>query len=93
MESKLQRKIIKYLEKRHWYVLKIVICNKAGHPDIEAVKDGRLIYIEAKDKGKKAKPLQEYRHEQLRGHGFPVLVIDDYNDFLIRMSELFARAK
>lgn len=84
MESKLQRKIIKYLEgrKRKWYVIKIVTCNKPGHPDIEAYREGRVVFVECKDKGKKAAPLQEYRHEQLRGHGFNVFVIDDYEDFL-----------
>lgn len=82
MEAKLQRRIIKFLEKHRWYVVKIVICNKPGHPDIEAYRNGIVIFIECKDAGKKAKPLQDYRHEQLRGQGFLVFVIDDYSEFL-----------
>lgn len=82
MESKLQGKIIRYLEKRKWYVLKVIRCNKSGHPDIEAFREGKVFFIECKNADKEAKPLQEYRHDQLRGHGFPVFVIDDYKYFL-----------
>ena len=35
-ESKLQTKIIKYLESLGWYVRKIITCNKNGTPDIIA---------------------------------------------------------
>ncbi len=81
MESKLQRKIIAYLEKKGWYVLKVVSSNKSGHPDIQIMRDGQTIFIEAKDKGKKPSKLQLYRHEQLRERGFTVLVIDDWEVF------------
>lgn len=82
MESKLQMKIIKYLETHGWYVLKVVACNKSGHPDITAFRGGKVIFIECKDIGKKPTKLQEVRHQQLRRSEFDVYVFDDYVEFL-----------
>jgi hypothetical protein len=86
-ESKLQSRIIKHLTEKGYYVLKINVCNRPGHPDLEVMwKDkkgvGRLIFIEVKDKGKKPSILQTYRHEELRNHGFAVHVIDSWEEYL-----------
>lgn len=81
MESKLQSKIIKYLEAKGWYVLKVMRCNKSGHPDLSCFKDKRCVFIEVKDEGEKAEPLQELRLGQLSGLGFQSFVIDRWSDF------------
>lgn len=82
LESKLQAKIIKHLKSCGWLVNKIIRCSNAGWPDIECYRNKIAVFIEGKAKGKKAKPLQEYRHEQLRGQGFEVYTIDNFEDYL-----------
>ena len=37
---------------------------------------GRIHFVEVKAPGKKPRPLQKHRHEQLRALGFRVVVID-----------------
>jgi len=82
-ESRLQRKIVIDLEKQGWDVTKIMLCNKPGSPDLECKKEIRQIfYMEVKAKGKKATPLQLYRHEILRKMGFPVFVVDSWDKYL-----------
>lgn len=82
-ESKLQRKIIMDLEKEGWDVLKISLCNKPGYPDLECKKKLRQIfYLEIKDEGKEAEPIQLHRHDKLRDMGFPVFVVDNYDEYL-----------
>lgn len=82
MESALQKKIINYLKRKGWYVVKIVMSNTNGIPDIWAGKKGKCIWIEVKDKGEIAEPLQLVRHEELRAQGFQVFVIDTWEGYL-----------
>ena len=50
----------------------------AGVPDrIVLMPKGRAAFVEVKRKGEKPRPLQEYRHRQLRALGFKVYVLDD----------------
>ena len=86
MESKLQKQVIKLLEKSGWYVLKVVSSNKSGHPDITAFKDRKTIFIELKSKSKKPTPLQEHRMEELRKQGFRCFVFDDLTTFKYAMA-------
>lgn len=82
-ESKLQKKIRLDLEKDGWYVVKVMLCNKPGFPDLMPLKNRRQIFfIEVKDKGKKAEPLQEYVHDILRKIGFNVFTIDTWEKYL-----------
>ena len=60
-ESKLQAKIIKLLEKHGFYVVKTIVSNKKGVPDILACSPkGRFVAIEVKYGRNKASKLQEY---------------------------------
>lgn len=77
-EGRLQRKIIKDLDLSGWEAHKVMKSTKSGWPDVEAFKAKRTIFIETKSKGKKAKPLQVYRHDRLRAQGFDVFVIDTW---------------
>lgn len=81
-ESKLQRKIISDLRKSGWDVVKIILCNKPGQPDVQAGKNKRMIFIECKDEDKDAEPLQKYRHKQLISKGFDVFVVDTWEMYL-----------
>lgn len=80
-ESKLQRKIRLDLEKNGWEVVKIIICSKPGWPDLQAYKNKRTIFIEAKAPKKSAEPLQEYRHDKLRDQGFEVYVTRTWEEY------------
>ena len=77
-ESLLQARILDDLVSMGWVVHKVVLSSKDGWTDIEAFRNKIAIFIECKAPGKKARPLQEYRHDQLRGQGFDVLVIDSW---------------
>lgn len=49
-----------------------------GLPDrIVLLPGGRMGFVEVKAPGKKARPLQESRHELLRSLGYRVYVLDD----------------
>ena len=77
LESKIQTKIIKYLESIGYFVIKIMKCNKNGIPDLIAIKDGKAYFIECKRTGiTKADPLQEYQMEMLRKSGAVAFVAD-----------------
>ena len=77
LESAVQRKIIQRYEADGYLVVKINLCNKSGFPDLMMLKDGIASFVEVKRKGEKPRPLQLYRHEELRNAGFEVLVLSD----------------
>lgn len=76
-ESKIQHDIINRYEKDGWYVVKLIKTNKNGIPDLACFKNGTTIFIEVKRPGEKPRPLQEFRHEELRKKGFEVLVLSE----------------
>lgn len=75
-ESEVQASVIKRYEENGWLVVKIIQTTLNGWPDLQCIKDGKTIYVECKATGEKPKPLQLYRHRQLRDYGCEVLVID-----------------
>lgn len=70
LESKIQARIIKRLESEGYYVIKLILTNKNGIPDLLVLKDGRAFFVEVKRPGEKPRPLQEYRMNELRELGF-----------------------
>ena len=77
LESLIQSRVIKRLEKEGWLVVKLSLTNLSGLPDLMALKDGITKFIEVKRPGEKPRPLQEYRHSQLRALGFEVEILTD----------------
>ena len=71
-ESTIQRNIIRKKEKEGYYVIKLVVTNKTGIPDLLCLKkDEPPLFIEVKkSKGGVLAPLQKYRIEELKGLGF-----------------------
>lgn len=66
-EQKLQAKILKWLEAHGYYVVKTIVSNKKGVPDILAcAPDGRFVAIEVKYGANKASKLQEYNLAQIK---------------------------
>ena len=74
-ESKVQSKIIKDLESKGYYLLKLIKTNKNGIPDLLALKDNEIYFIEVKRKDGRLSKLQEYRIKELKEKGFKVDVI------------------
>ena len=69
-EAKYQSKLIKQYEAEGYYVLKLISTNKAGIPDLVALKPDDVKFIEVKGKLTKVSPLQEYRIKELKNLGF-----------------------
>lgn len=69
-ESAIQRDIIKRYEADGWLVVKIMLCNKPGFPDLMMLRNGEVMFVEVKRPGQKPRPLQEYRMQELREAGF-----------------------
>ncbi|MEG1659460.1 MAG: VRR-NUC domain-containing protein [Bacteroides sp.] len=70
LESKIQARIIKRLESEGYYVVKLILTNKNGIPDLLLLKDGVTSFVEVKRPGEKPRPLQEYRMRELTELGF-----------------------
>lgn len=76
-ESAIQRKIKLRFEKQGWLVVRVIQTTLNGWPDLQCHLNGQTVFIETKATGKTAKPLQLYRHKQLRAKGFTVHTIDE----------------
>ena len=74
-EQQIQTKLIKELEGKGYYVIKLVKTNKNGIPDLIAIpKNSDVEFIEVKRKNGKVSPLQEYRIKELIKHGVKAIV-------------------
>jgi len=69
-ESQIQNKKIKQLEEEGYFVVKLVLTNKMGIPDLLALKDGKALFLEVKKPNTKLTKLQEYRIQELKKQGF-----------------------
>lgn len=79
-ESLIQSQIIKFLEANGWFSLKLIQTNKNGIPDLIAMKDGRAVFIEVKQPGKRPNDLQKYRAQQLSKYGFESITATSTRD-------------
>ena len=77
LERKIQSRITQRLKADGWMVVKIGLCSMPGFPDLMALKDGVARFIEVKQPGKTPRPLQKFRHQQLRNIGFEVEVLTE----------------
>jgi Holliday junction resolvase len=72
-EQAIQSKRIKQLEAEGYYVIKLIVTNKTGIPDLIAIpKDSDIKFIEVKTKQGKVSKLQEYRIKELESYGIKV---------------------
>jgi len=76
LESKIQAKLIRRYERAGFLVVKLILTNKPGIPDLLLLKDGVASFVECKRCGEKPRALQEYRINELRSLGFMVDVVD-----------------
>ena len=69
-EQVYQAKLIKEYEKKGWTVIKIIMSNKTGLPDLILCKPDECKFVEVKAKNGRLSKIQEYRIEELREKGF-----------------------
>ena len=83
-ESKIQTEILRWLERNDCYVVKVVIANKSGVPDILFCKDGLFYAVEVKATGKKKNTtkLQDLNLEKIRSSGGKAIVTDNLSDVI-----------
>ena len=77
-EKQIEQKLVSEVRRRGG------ICPKFTSPGFDGIPDrlvlmpgGHLAFVEVKAPGKKPRPLQEARHQQLRKLGFLVYTLDD----------------
>lgn len=78
LESAIQTKIKKRLEKDGWEVIKLIKTSWIGIPDLMALKDGKIKFIEVKQTIGILSEIQKLRIKQLKEKGFEVLVWTDF---------------
>jgi Holliday junction resolvase-like predicted endonuclease len=80
-EQQIQSKVIKLMESKGYYVLKLSKTNKQGIPDLLCLKkDEPPFFIEVKtDKGV-VSALQLYRQKELKELGFKSIIINNTNN-------------
>lgn len=83
-ESEIQYEIIKYLESKGYYVIKIVRANKSGVSDLVVCCDGKFIAIEVKAVGRKktVTELQKFHLDLVRQSGGKAFVADSVWDVM-----------
>lgn len=79
-ESIIQSQIKKYLESNGWMVIKLIQTSCNGIPDLLCLRDGKAVFLEIKQPGKKPNDLQKYRMEKLRKQGFEAVYVTSVND-------------
>jgi Holliday junction resolvase len=83
MESKIQARIKARFENAGWIVVKLIQTNCNGIPDLMCLKDGKTVFVEVKQPGKKPTELQQFRHDQLTQNGFQVFILSSEKDIII----------
>ena len=83
-ESIIQSEIITYLKSQNYYVIKVVVANVSGVPDILFCKDGQFCAVEVKATGKKkgVTELQKLHISMIKASGGRAIVADDLFDVI-----------
>lgn len=80
MESQIQAKIAEKLKKNGWWVTKLIQTSTNGIPDLMAIRNGHVIFLEVKQPGNNPTPLQEYVIKGLNDHGVFARVVTCIED-------------
>lgn len=82
LESKIQSSIRNYLKKEGWLVVKLISTSQNGIPDLMCIKDGRVVFFEVKQPGKKVilGGLQEYMIAELIRKGVEAYEVHSVNE-------------
>ena len=86
-EKEVEQKLVTAVKKKGGFCIKFTSPGFDGVPDrLVLLPKGRIAFIEFKAPGKKPRPLQICRHEQLRELGFEVFVLDRAEDIPFLMA-------
>lgn len=88
-EQKLQKKIIDWLAKKDYYVVKTITCNRKGVPDILACSpSGQFVGIEVKYGANTASELQKYNLAEIEKRGGTAILAWDLETVIARLTKL-----
>lgn len=76
LESTIQKQIVAYLKKKGYWAIKIHLASVSGWPDLLVIGKNKVLFIEVKAPGKKARKLQVFVHNKLRALGQEVIIAD-----------------
>ena len=77
-EKQVEQALVKETRQSGGMCPKLVSPGTDGMPDrLVLLPEGHMGFVEVKVPGKKPRPLQQKRHEQLRNLGYTVAVLDD----------------
>ena len=80
-EKKLEQKLVKAVRNIGGLALKFVSPGCDGVPDrLILIAYGKVAFVEVKAKGKKPRPIQIRRINQIKNLGFLVFILDDEKD-------------
>ena len=80
-EKKLEQKLVKAVRDIGGLALKFVSPGCDGVPDrLILIAYGKVAFVEVKAKGKKPRPIQIRRINQIKNLGFLVFILDDEKD-------------
>jgi hypothetical protein len=85
-ETALKTAVKQYLSLQgwsHWYHLQSSFGVYPGLPDIEAIKDGRVVFIETKSKDGKLSPGQKKFRDMIEAAGGTYLVVREIEDLYV----------
>jgi len=77
MASKQQTKLINQWKQRGYFVINLVKVTPSGLPDLIALKNNEVIFIESKEKWDKLSTLQRIKIKMLNELGFKVYANDE----------------
>jgi len=79
-ESEIQKKIAERLKKNGWWVTKLIQTTTNGIPDLMAIRNGHVIFLEVKQPGNDATELQQYVISTLNKVGVFARVVNCLED-------------
>jgi Holliday junction resolvase len=79
-ESIVQSKIISQLEAWGWYVVKLIQTNTNGIPDLMAMRNGKVVFIEVKRQGEYPGALQKHRMNEINAKGVMAFWVDNVTE-------------
>lgn len=89
LEQTIEKQLKKTIEQHGGLALKFVSPGMAGVPDrLIILPQGRYAFIEVKAPGKKPRPLQQARIEQLKAMGCTVHILDNPNNIQKIINEI-----
>ena len=77
MEKGVEMPVVRRAEKAGWFCRKVAWPVRIGAPDRVFIKDGRVVWIEFKDAGKRPRKSQELEHDRMKAAGAEVYWCDN----------------